>query len=163
MIFVFLLCIGLCVLYHLSKKRNAIPIFVDHLVASVLASTGSVDPDDDDAFAIGSRPGVHVTKFRAHMVMLAKAEFGLLKRLESNRLMVRKFLLGEMRSHGLRPQHIAAQLDIIVSLFFIPSDADVVAHQVGATATAFAQEEKMHDSWESYYGYFGRMFGFARE
>jgi hypothetical protein len=65
-----------------------------------------------------------------------------------------------MKDHGVRPQHIAVHLDVIVALFFIPSDADITAHQIGATAAAHERGGMMSSVWESFYGVFGRMKDF---
>ncbi len=162
-----LIAISTCLVLRLlwrwwfTTRPLAIPKQVEDLTAGVLAYTSNVDPDDEDDCLTPTKPGHNLTKFRARLVMQAKAEFGLLQRTKANSLMVRKFLLGVMREHKVRPTHIATQLDIVVNLFFIPSDSDIVAHQIGATAEAHHREGMMADVWESFYGIFGRMKGFA--
>jgi hypothetical protein len=142
-------------------RPHAVPKQVEDLVAGVMAYTGDIHPHDDDDCQPPPQPGFNLTKFRARLVMQAKAEFGYLQRTKANSLMVRKFLLGVMRERKVRPSHIASQLDIVVSIFFIPSDSDITAHQIGATAAAHHRDGMMADVWESFYGYFGRMKGFA--
>lgn len=144
-----------------SKRPNVIGKCVEDNVNNVLAHIAGVDPDDEDDCKTPLTPGRDPTRFQARLVMQAKAEFGFLQRSVANRLMVRKFLLGIMRDHGVRPQHISMHLDIVVAIFFIPSDADIAAHQVGATAAAHQRGDMMASVWESFYGVFGRMKDFG--
>lgn len=99
--------------------------------------------------------------FIAYIVVQAKAEFGLLKRLEANRLMVRKFLLELMKAQGMRPTHIAQHLDIAVAMVFVPSDSDIIAHKINATREVYDRGEEMKSTWESFFGYFGPMKRFT--
>jgi hypothetical protein len=102
-------------------KRKNVPFEVEDHVIEVLANLDSWEKLDDNNHS--SRGA-----YQAKIIALAKAEFGLLKRTEANRLMVRKFLRDQMRDRKMRPTHIAAHLDISVSCFFIPSKADLIAH-----------------------------------
>jgi hypothetical protein len=158
-----LTCLALKFLWSwwFARRPKAIPKHVEEIATGVMAYTGGVDLDDEDDCLTPIKPGFKLTKFRARLVLLAKAKFGLLKRSQANYLMVRKHLLGIMEEHKVRPAHIATQLDIVVSLFFIPSDSDIIAHQIGATAEAHNRDGMMTDVWESFYGIFGRMKGFA--
>lgn len=102
-------------------------------------------------------------RFQGKVVSIAKAEFGYLQRTEANRLMVRKFMRDFMRERGMRPTHVAQHLDVSVACFFIPSDQDMLAHQVGATRDALTRNGMINTLWESYFGPIGRMLGFRQE
>jgi hypothetical protein len=154
--FVCLFLILLWKVYHFAFKRRVyvIPEEVDLLAEDVMANVdaGECGEDEEDHFFV---PEGNRGKFLAKIVLLAKAEFGLLKRLESNRLMVRKYLRDLMRERGMRPSHIAQQLDVGVALFFVPSETDVLAHQIGATKEVTMRSFMVSTMWESFYGYFG--------
>jgi hypothetical protein len=139
-----------------------IPVEVEDHVVSVLAELNSGDftvEEEGEQFGNTNNRG----RFQAKLIVLAKSEFGLLGRSKSNRLMVRKFMRDQMREHGMRPSHIAQNLDVSVSMFFIPSDVDVVAHQVGASNIAARMNELIHTQWESFFAPLGRMLGFSDE
>lgn len=87
-----------------------------------------------------------VTRYAAYCGKLAKAEFGLLRRTEANRLMVQKFLRDEMRSHNVRNAHIAQILPIAVEVSFVPNSAEVMARQLRAT-TSFVEADAMLTGW----------------
>lgn len=110
-------------------------------------------------YTVGMKRG----KFQAKLIQIAKAEFGLLRRTEANRLMVRKFLRDHMREHGMRPTHIAQHLDVSTACFFIPSEQDMIAHQLGASREALSRDRVINTIWESAYGAIGRMLGFKNE
>lgn len=113
----------------------------------------------DDADFVGLRPH----HFQSKLITLAKSEFGLLKRTEANRLMVRKFMRDHMREHGVRPSHIAAHLDKSVAIFFIPTKMDIEAVQVGATSLAHERNNRILADWQSFFGRIGGMLGFTKQ
>jgi hypothetical protein len=137
-----------------QRRIHVIPEDVDLLAKDVMANVdaGECEEEEGSHFYV---PDGNRGKFLAKIVLLAKAEFGLLKRLESNRLMVRKYLRDLMRERGMRPSHIAQQLDVGVALFFVPNEADVLAHQIGATMEVTMRSFMVSIMWESFYGYFG--------
>lgn len=108
-------------------------------------------------------PQMCKTRFRAKVVLSAKAEFGYIPRSEANRLMVRKHIRDLMRSHGMRDSHIARNADICVSLFFIPSAADIDAHKIKASYEAITRTASASDAWQSAYLWFTEMLGFKSE
>jgi hypothetical protein len=108
-------------------------------------------------FTPGMRPG----RFQAKVIVAAKAEFGLLRRTEANRLMVRKYMRDRMRDHGMRPSHVNQHLDVSVAIFFVPSKHDLMAHQLGASRVVAERDNALHTSWTSFWGDFGKMLGFS--
>lgn len=129
---------------------------MESIVASVLASV-------DNDVAVEDVPSLSPTRFQAYLIQSAKAEFGPLRRLESNRLMVRRFMRDLARERKVRPSHIQAHLDAAVAIYFIPSDGEIVAHQVGASREAHVRAWQLSDVWESFFGVYGRMKGFSSE
>jgi len=124
-------------------------------LANVDTTEFSQDEENTDFGRVNGRG-----RFQAKLVKLAKSEFGLLKRTEANRLMVRKFLRDHMQDHGMRPTHIAEYLDVSVAIFFIPCRQDLIAHQVGSSMAAQSMNEMIQTQWESIYRPLGRMLGF---
>jgi hypothetical protein len=119
----------------------------------------SLDEEDKGFYTAGMSRG----RFQAKVVSIAKAEFGYLNRTQANRLMVRKFMRDFMRERGMRPTHIAQHLDVSVACFFIPSDQDMIAYQLGASREAISRDRVINTLWESYFGPIGRMLGFKQE
>jgi hypothetical protein len=137
---------------------------VENHVTDVLANVDVADESLEDTgkeefYTVGMKRG----KFQARLINVAKVEFGLLQRTESNRLMVRKFLRDYMREHGMRPTHIVQHLDVSTACFFIPSGQDILAHQLGASREAITREGMINTIWESAYGAIGRMLSFRKE
>jgi RNase P/RNase MRP subunit POP5 len=93
-------------------------------------------------------------RFVAKVVTMAKANFGSCVKSEANRLMVRKFMLDLMRERGMRCTHITQHLDICVALFFVPSNAQIVAAQIASTREAITRTTLVSAVWESFYGLF---------
>lgn len=164
-LFVLGIIILLAVFWVLKPKNSlAIPKAVEVHVADVMANvdSGNFPPtelENEGFFTAGMKRG----KFQAKLVAIAKAEFGLLARTQANRLMVRKFLRDHMRERGMRPTHIAQHLDVSVACFFIPSEQDMIAHQLGASREALTRESVINTAWQSAYGFLGHMLGFHRE
>nr|QDH91117.1 MAG: hypothetical protein H4Rhizo441558_000001 [Riboviria sp.] len=141
-------------------KGSEVPLEVEEHVADVMANiddTKFTEGEEDSEFGAVGKPG----RFQAKLIKLAKSEFGLLKRTEANRLMVRKFLRDHMKDHGMRPSHIAEHLDVSVAIFFIPCRQDVRAHQVGASNVALTMEELILTHWETVFRPIGRLLGFS--
>lgn len=155
-------------------------IFLTHIVTNLrkrhlsLSFEGSVtkvmaDVDDgrfieeEESGPLFFTPGMCKTRFRAKVVLAAKAEYGRIKRNEANYMMVRKFLRDLMRTHGLRPSHIAQHVDVCTSLFFIPSKSEIDAHKISASHEAVARDGCVSDTWQSAYSFFGGMLGFPSE
>jgi len=153
-----------CLWWFRPRNSLAIPKSVEAHVADVMANVdnGDFPPtelENEGFFTAGMKRG----RFQAKLVAIAKAEFGLLGRTQANRLMVRKFLRDHMRERGMRPTHIAQHLDVSVACFFIPSEQDMIAHQLGASREALTRDAMINTAWQSAYGFLGRMLGFHRE
>jgi hypothetical protein len=150
----------LFVLLRPSKcTGREIPQSVEDHVADVLAHVDETEltvEEEDTEFKICGK----ISRFQSRLILFAKAEFGLLRRSQANRLMVRKDLRDLMRDRGVRPSHIAAHLDTAVAIFFIPSKKDVSNHQVGASALANERDDLVTTQWESIFGGVSRMLGF---
>lgn len=58
--------------------------------------------------------------FRAYLVKIGKARFGLLKRNEANRMCVRKFLYDACVVKGVLARHIIENIDFATEMVFIP-------------------------------------------
>lgn len=164
-ILILLLISATCVIYYLLTKVSPLAISkdVEDHVTSVLKHASSVDfslEEEDGAFYT---PKIDRSRFQGKMVAIAKAEFGYLQRTKANKAMVRKFMRDFMRERGIRPTHIAQHVDVCVACFFIPSQQDMLAHQVGATRDAHTRQGIINAMWESYFGPLGRMLGFRDE
>jgi len=137
---------------HLTKEFEA---HITDVMANVDDCTFTEEEEGD--FSTTTNRG----RFQAKVIAAAKAEFGLLQRTHANRLMVRKFMRDLMRDRKMRPSHIAKELDVSVSIFFIPSKSDIEAYKVNASLEAMERDGEVSSVWESYYGALGRMLGFS--
>ncbi len=153
---------AICVVYALWRLFKRTPRLTKEFEAHVTDVMANVDDctfteeEEGDYFNHMNRG-----RFQAKVIAAAKAEFGLLQRTHANRLMVRKFMRDLMRDRKMRPSHIAQHLDVSVSIFFIPSKADIDAHKVNASLEALIRDGEVSSVWESYYGALGRMLGFS--
>lgn len=71
-------------------------------------------------------------RYCASVIQVARAEFPRLRYTVANVLVVDKFMRDTMRTHGVRPTHIAALKPYCVHAFFVPSAADVGAGKMMA-------------------------------
>jgi hypothetical protein len=58
--------------------------------------------------------------FRAYLVKIGKAKFGLIKRSEANFMCVRKFLYDACVEHGVLARHIVENVDFAAEMVFVP-------------------------------------------
>ncbi len=72
-------------------------------------------------------------KFIKYLVNEARAEFGLPKPTEANRLMVQGFLLRTCKEWGLVSSHTASNVAIALPLVFVPSDDDILGQAICGT------------------------------
>jgi hypothetical protein len=153
-----LLCVCLFLFFKKAPKRRVVPDAVEAMVKETMEIVdNAIDDVGGEAFF---DPTTKKSSFRAKLIMMAKTEFGHLKRTEANRLMVRKFMRDQMRERGLRPSHIVAHLDISVACFFVASQQEIAAHQVGATFEAQRREGDVTSFWESALLEISKMLGF---
>ncbi len=152
MIIYILFAIIICLLYWWYNKtpRNIVPQHVETLVSEVLRIAESEDITVKDAVehARGAGRLPRVT-FTASLVNEARAHFGSLRMIESNRLMVRKFMRDKCVDHGVRVSHIAQHLDSAVAIFFIPTESDILCKQVRQSQMSVRRAEEMRTSWYS--------------
>nr|UHS72273.1 MAG: hypothetical protein 1 [Procedovirinae sp.] len=66
-------------------------------------------------------------KFVRHLVNEAKAEFGLPKATEANRLMVQMFLLRVCKNWGVVTAHTQSNVALALPLVFVPTEDDLIA------------------------------------
>jgi len=100
--------------------------------------------------AAGRPYSTRITHFRAHLLSIARTEFGLPKYTEANILVVRRFLLNYCREHGVRPTHIGNHLIVVVPLVFIPGREDTHLKEVMASPEVlqlFNNYESTYWSW----------------
>lgn len=64
--------------------------------------------------------------FRAYLVRIGKAKFGVLSDTPANRMCVRKYLYDACIEHGVLARHIADSLDMAVGLVFVRTDAELI-------------------------------------
>jgi len=136
---------------------------VENLVSDVMANINAPRLEEDDVEGGFYKHGARLGPFLAKVVTMAKAEHGLKDRTEANQLMIRKFCLDIMKDKGMRPTHIAQHLDIIVAIFFIPSDVDIVKRQIGATYEAVNRDGLIKRTWTSAYRAVAGMLNFNKE
>jgi hypothetical protein len=133
-----ILAILIAICYGVYRPKPIyVPIEVERHVADVMREVTKASESLVEEVIGSGRPAR--IRYTARLILEAKAEFGLLKNIEANRLMVRKWMRDTARAHGLRNIHIATMLDSTVSLFFLPSDHDIVTGYVGYTDTATMQ------------------------
>jgi hypothetical protein len=121
--------------------------------APALPAWGAVVRPDGNLRARPARRSLFV----GHMIRQVKYKFGMLKRLESNRLMVRKYVLDLCEDRGVRRSHVAGLIDDIVELSFVPSKDDIRrAEMRAATCVVDAEESYYH----RYVAPFQRWFSF---
>ncbi len=118
-----------------------------------------VEEETNDRFStnFGERPN----RFQAKLVLAAKAKFGRLRWTEANRYMVRKFLAELMAEHGMRPSHIARNVELATTLAFVPSRQEIESQKACAAAESILRQAEVETTWESYYGKIGRVLGFS--
>lgn len=135
-----------------DKRDNA-------LALSLLGCLESPDIEDEgpNADVVAKKPG-DFPKIVVIMARAAKAEFGLLKRTEANRLVVQKFIRDAMRDRNMRPTHIAWYLPLAVEAAFIPTRYDILAKKIAAT-DAVAEIEARNGPW---FRVVDQCFGFVR-
>lgn len=127
-----------------------IPENVEEFVDEVtnLADEGEITLRD--IFAAGGGGGrLPRVAFTAALVNEARAHWGPLKLIESNRLMVRKFMRDCCLEHGVRPSHMAKHIDPAVAIFFIPSESQVMTKQIRQTSKSMNRSQEMRTSWFS--------------
>jgi hypothetical protein len=64
--------------------------------------------------------------FRAYLVRIGKAKFGLLKDTPANRMCVRKYLYDACVEHGVLARHIADNVDIATKMVFVCFESELV-------------------------------------
>lgn len=84
------------------------------------------------------------TRYRFARTLAAKAkeEFpGMQENTKSNRLVVHRYIRDRMREHKMRLSHIDTMLPIAVSIFFIPTEAEIEARRLDASSAVLDQVE----------------------
>jgi len=131
--------VGVCLWKHLNRHKiqaNTIIKQTENQVADVIKRVEEetlVGIDDLTDEAVGAVDVLDSTTpkrrklrkrckapFRAYLVKVGKAKFGLLKRSEANYMCVRKFLFDECVQHGLVARHIVENLDFATEMVFVP-------------------------------------------
>jgi hypothetical protein len=74
--------------------------------------------------------------FRAYLVKIGKAKFGLLKRNEANKMCVRKFLYDACVIKGVLARHIIENIDFATEMVFIPMAYELNEMAVRSTTLA---------------------------
>jgi len=98
-------------------------------------------------------------KFVRYLVLEARAEFGLPKTTEANRLMVQHFLLKACKEWGVCTSHAVKAVTIAVPLVFVPTEEDVIANAMCHTyETVCKVNQTNHRQGE---GYFNNTFGWG--
>lgn len=78
-------------------------------------------------------------KFVKYLVNEARAEFGLPRPTDANRLMVVHFLNGKCKEWGLVTSHTVSSVALAVPLVFVPMESDILGHALlGTHATQAA-------------------------
>jgi len=71
--------------------------------------------------------------FRAYLVKIGKARFGLLNRNEANKMCVRKFLYDACVVHGVLARHIIENIDFATEMVFIPMAYELTEMAIHST------------------------------
>jgi hypothetical protein len=153
--FIFFFVVLVYKIWTLRRPTFVVEQDVEDLTTNVLANIDGDDLVDEEEENEFYNQGRNKGRFLAKVVTFAKAQFGKCTRNEANRLMVRKFILDLMVERGMRKAHIAQHLDICVALFFVPSNAQIVAEQIASTREAVSRSILADACWESFYGLFG--------
>jgi len=72
--------------------------------------------------------------YASRVAQSVKAQVGLLKYSKANEMVYARLVRTEMKSHGVRPAHIAHLAPIAVAACFIPLDSDILAASMRQTA-----------------------------
>ena len=130
---------------------------IDESVASHhLSVIDNYELEESDKLEEGRVPAKQRNRFAAFVARQAKAEFGLPKRTEANRLVVQKFCRDFMREHGVRATHISHLLPIAVELTFVPTESDVFAAKLRGTHTLAVREHEAGTWGHALYGGVGQ-------
>jgi hypothetical protein len=89
------------------------------------------------------------SQFVAYCIRKTKFKFGLLRRTEANRLMVRKFVVDIMVERGVRDSHIYNQVDDVTELTFVPNEADVIRAEMRSAHQVVEMEYQAHRPYEA--------------
>jgi hypothetical protein len=104
--------------------------------------------DDPDTNIVSTR--VRPMSRTIEIVHECKNEFGMLKRTESNRLMVHKFVRDQLRAiPDMRASHVAQQLPLLVELVFIPTETEIMAKKMRQSAAVQMRVSEYDDEWRS--------------
>lgn len=143
----FTLCVCVAELWLGRSRLRRVTALARGRARQLLGDVDAWDVEGDawDEVPLPSSPARRY-RYSAYCARLAKAEFGLLKRTEANRLMVQKFIRDEMRSHNVRPTHVSFLLPIAVEATFLPTQSDLLAAQLRST-TDWVDRDKQLVGW----------------
>jgi len=90
--------------------------------------------------------------FIGWLMQEAKVQFGCPELIESNRLMVRRWVRDRMRERGMRVVHQEQWLDKIVAMVFVPSDNDIEAREYLMSSVACARRDRYQGPLYTWWG-----------
>jgi len=136
-----LVCVGAATIgvlgYRYWQDRHLRRVVND--ASAQIQEVFSVDEDEVD-YLETSLPVIpklvakrHNALFRNFLLREAQAKFGVIRDVEANRLVVRKYLYDICVARNVRTRHIVENLDFSVSTFFIPTHDRLVALAVPKT------------------------------
>lgn len=79
---------------------------------------------------------------------LAKARFGLVDDTEANNIMLSDFIRKIMLEHGIRPSHVLQLYPLAVALALVPSEAEIMASRLRASAQRVNADYRHKGPWE---------------
>lgn len=84
----------------------------------------------DDPFVREEDVPPTLTKFRLEAILEIKAKLGTMTDCRANRMVVQSEVLKYCALKKVRPSHSIQHVPIIVALFFIPTEAEIIAYKI---------------------------------
>jgi len=127
MVLAILLLCGLLLMFCSRKKEQ-----INEVDSGIEAFQSSLFNSDEDDQSLGSAAHRGIgTKYQRFVVNKMRSELGVITHNTANRLVAQKTALKIMANdEDMRTAHISYHLPIIVSLYFIPTDSDIISNQI---------------------------------
>jgi len=103
----------------------------DEKVAQDLIDAVNEAPFIDEAIVTPKR--MHPS-YMAEVISEAKLKYPLMQDTRADRICLSRFFTAHMTEHGLRPTHQAAMLPLLLELFFVPSDSELLGLRIRQSA-----------------------------
>jgi len=116
----------------------------DEKVAQELIDAVNEAPFIDEAVVTKKR--MHPS-YMAELISDAKMKYPLMQDTRADRICLSRFFAAQMTEHGMRTTHQSAMLPLLLELFFVPSDAELLGLRI---RQSLAFSDRRHESQVKY-------------